>query len=65
MEGNRWFDLCRWDIVKDTMDEYLKTETEEVRKESATFIKGKHELFPIPVQEIDLDNTMVQNPGYN
>jgi hypothetical protein len=29
------------------------------------FIKGKHELFPIPQTEIDLsEGKMTQNPGY-
>ena len=38
-------------------------ESEEVRAEMAMFIKGKHELFPIPAEEINL-NPMEQNPGY-
>ena len=64
MEGHRWFDLCRWGIAKKVIDAYLSTETDEVKKESASFIEGKHELFPIPVQEIELDNSLIQNPGY-
>ncbi|MDD3079818.1 MAG: RagB/SusD family nutrient uptake outer membrane protein [Paludibacter sp.] len=63
MEGHRWFDLCRWGIVKETMDAYKATETPEVQAEMATFVKGTHELFPIPSKEIDL-NPMEQNPGY-
>jgi hypothetical protein len=35
----------------------------------ATFTKGKNELFPIPLAQIDLSNqdgaaTLKQNPGY-
>ncbi|KAA6344332.1 RagB/SusD family nutrient uptake outer membrane protein [termite gut metagenome] len=63
MEGHRWFDLCRWDIVKETMDAYKTSENPEAQSHIAEFIKGKHELFPIPSQEIDL-NPMDQNPGY-
>ena len=67
MEGHRWFDLCRWGIVYDVMNKengsYGSTESEEVRAEMAMFIKGKHELFPIPAEEINL-NPMEQNPGY-
>jgi len=64
MEGHRWFDLVRWGIAKETMDAYATTETAEARAEMGTFIKGKHELFPIPSAELDL-NPMEQNEGYN
>ncbi len=63
MEGHRWFDLVRWGIAKETMDAYKATETTAAQTEMATFEKGKHELFPIPAAEIDL-NPMAQNPGY-
>lgn len=63
MEGHRWFDLCRWGVVKEVMDAYKTTETPEAQSHMATFIAGKHELFPIPSQEIDL-NPMEQNPNY-
>lgn len=63
MEGHRWFDLCRWGVVKEVMDAYKATETTEAQAQMAPFIAGKHELFPIPSQEIDL-NPMDQNPNY-
>ncbi len=67
MEGHRWFDLVRWGIAYDVMDRdngsYGKNESEEARAEMAAFIKGKHELFPIPAEELSL-NPMEQNPGY-
>jgi starch-binding outer membrane protein, SusD/RagB family len=51
-EGSRYWDLVRWD---------MSTE------QQAGFVKGKHELFPIPLNEI-IANTMIdekdQNPGY-
>ncbi len=64
MEGHRWFDLCRWGLVKEVMDAYKLTESAAVQAEMAPFIRGVHELFPIPSQEMDL-NKMEQNPGYN
>ena len=67
MEGHRWFDLCRWGIAYDVMDKdngtYGSHESAEARAEMASFIEGKHELFPIPAEEINL-NPMEQNPGY-
>lgn len=67
MEGHRWFDLVRWGIAAEVMDpvsgSYGSTEAEPIRAEMATFVKGKHEIFPIPAEEIRL-NPMSQNPGY-
>ncbi len=61
MEGHRWFDLTRWGIAKETMDAYKSGESAEAQQHMAAFIKGTHELFPIPSKEIDL-NPMQQNP---
>lgn len=67
MEGHRWFDLVRWGIAYQVMDKfngsYGSTENEEVRAEMASFVPGKHELFPLPAEELTL-NPMPQNPGY-
>ena len=64
MEGHRWFDLCRWGVAKETMDAYKATESDEAQAQMAEFIKGKHELFPIPSDELDLNSALEQNPGY-
>ena len=48
MEGHRFFDLVRTGQAANTID---------------GFITGKHEVFPIPQQEIDISN-LTQNPGY-
>lgn len=67
MEGHRWFDLVRWGIAAKVMDKdtgsYGSKESAEARAEMASFVEGKHELFPIPSEEIIL-NPMAQNPGY-
>ncbi len=64
MEGHRWFDLCRWGVAKETMDAYKATESADAQSHMAEFIKGKHELFPIPSEEMDLNSALTQNPGY-
>lgn len=48
-EMHRFFDLVRWGIAADVLP---------------GFVKGKHERFPIPQTEIDLNPKLVQNPGY-
>ncbi|WP_300603431.1 RagB/SusD family nutrient uptake outer membrane protein [Niabella sp.] len=55
-EGNRWFDLVR----KGTL-------VEELKKISAKAgnVSEKNYRFPIPQIEIDLNNLLTQNPGYN
>lgn len=63
MESHRWFDICRWGIAKDVMDAYAKTETAEAQAHMTPFIEGKHELMPIPQEEIRLGG-ITQNPGY-
>ena len=64
MEGHRWFDLCRWGIAKQTIDKYRSNESSEVQNHMGDFIEGKHELFPIPNEEINLGG-LTQNNGYN
>jgi len=48
-EMHRFFDLVRWGLASSKIPEF-KT--------------GKHELFPIPQTEIDLNPQLTQNPGY-
>ncbi|MBK9256790.1 MAG: RagB/SusD family nutrient uptake outer membrane protein [Saprospiraceae bacterium] len=48
-ELHRFFDLVRWDIAADVL---------------SGFIKDKHEVFPIPQTEIDLNPALLQNNGY-
>ena len=63
MESHRWYDLCRWGIAKEVMEAYKKTETEQARSHMGSFIKGKHELLPIPDEEVRL-GSLIQNNGY-
>ena len=54
MEQQRWFDLVRTGQAEKVLKNVGKN-----------FIKGKHDLFPIPQTEIDLsEGKMTQNPGY-
>ncbi len=62
MEGHRWFDLCRWGIVKDVMNSYRAGESDEVKAEMSEFRDG-YELLPIPYEEVRLGG-LEQNPAY-
>jgi len=64
MEGHRWYDICRWGVAKEVMDAYKASESDEVQNHMSDFVKGKHELLPIPSKEIELNPLMNQNPNY-
>ena len=48
-ELHRYFDLVRWGIAAQNIKE---------------FKVGKHEVFPIPQIEMDLNPSLIQNPNY-
>jgi hypothetical protein len=70
MEGHRRFDLVRWGIADQVLNAYYAKEGDKRSYlKGVTFIKGKHEYFPIPLQEIlntqvDGQPTLKQNPQY-
>ncbi|HVW98633.1 MAG TPA: RagB/SusD family nutrient uptake outer membrane protein [Mucilaginibacter sp.] len=81
MEGHRFFDLQRWDgrfggpmgagFMAGVLNGYLDHEIHvpgfpSDLLNSAHFVQGKSELFPIPISQIDLTNGAIkQNEGYN
>lgn len=69
MEGHRWFDLVRWNGLEGTgvkahMDSYAQTETAAAQQQMAAFVAGKHEIFPIPAKQRELNMALTQNNGY-
>ena len=55
MEHDRWFDIVRTGKASASMSAVGKV-----------FIQGKHELFPIPEEQITLSKgILTQNPNYN
>ena len=66
-EGHRFFDLVRWGIAAQTLNQYIAVE--KVRRPflaTAVFTAGRDEYLPIPQSEITFTNGLYkQNPGYN
>lgn len=60
LEGDRVFDLLRWDIMADV----FKAHPEYRSNSGAVFVKGKHEYLPIPINDINANPKMKQNNGY-
>jgi len=63
-ERVRYFDLLRYGTLGDVVTEAYKNEVAQ-SKQYLSFVKGVHELFPIPQVEIELSHGVInQNPGY-
>ncbi|RYU77853.1 RagB/SusD family nutrient uptake outer membrane protein [Hymenobacter persicinus] len=58
-EGHRWFDLVRTNRAITVMNAFF------TRTGSSVRIDQNDLLFPIPVQEIQTNPILTQNPGYN
>jgi len=76
LEGHRLFDIRRWKIGESAIPGTVKGMTYEspgnpgkyVTVELSGYVKefnpDKHYLWPIPFRELNLNNNLVQNPGF-
>ena len=66
MEGSRFFDLVRWGIAAETMNNYYAIESTRFQHlVGAHFTKNKNEYLPIPQNQITLtEGAYIQNTGY-
>lgn len=60
LEGIRWGDIKRWK----TAETYIPTLVDPGGKRRQ-FDPAKHYLLPFPQREMDVNDNLVQNPGYN
>ncbi len=73
-EGQRKYDLVRWGVLYDAIKLFGENTNKQVNPKTnkdlypayKNFVKGKHELFPIPLDEIQLNSKLEgkNNPGY-
>lgn len=65
-EGARFFDLVRWGIAAQSLNNYISIEkTRRSFLSTAVFTAGRDEYLPIPQSEITFTNGLYkQNPGY-
>jgi hypothetical protein len=67
MEGHRFFDLVRWGVAAQTLNDYLQVEkTKRTYLNNVTFREGVNEYYPIPQAQIDImgADVLKQNNGY-
>jgi hypothetical protein len=66
MEGRRFFDLVRWGIAEEVMNDYFDKEGQRRQwLELAEFTSGRDEFRPIPQEQMNLsEGVYQQNPGY-
>lgn len=61
-EGQRWFDIKRWHVAGYiTLDNAFFS---PANTQAMSFQAPKHLLLPIPIDEIDKNPNVKQNPGY-
>lgn len=67
-EGHRFYDLVRWGVADKEVNAYLTYDSQFLKGAlgGAKFTAGKHELLPLPQDQIDLlgKDVLKQNPGY-
>lgn len=70
MEGERFFDLRRWGIAQDVLNEYLQVESgRRSFLNNAAQLTERYNLYPIPPVQIELsrvegEDRLVQNPNW-
>ena len=70
MEGNRFFDLHRWGVQSQVLNDYLSRESRyRIYLQGKSFTSPKNEFYPIPTYAIDRsfkdgEPTLTQDPNY-
>ncbi len=59
----RWFDLYRWSKGSNA-EPISQTLTAHTKPFASNFVDGKHDIFPIPLSDININENLNQNPGY-
>lgn len=56
MEGNRWFDLLRWNIAVSTVNAYMQSEQRYHTYYAGNSISEDELYFPVPYEEVNNSN---------
>ncbi|GAA4806145.1 RagB/SusD family nutrient uptake outer membrane protein [Olivibacter ginsenosidimutans] len=65
LEGHRFYDLVRWHVAKDVLENYSKFEGKYLSISKNLSFQDKNTYYPIPQDEIDRSGgALKQNDGY-
>lgn len=69
MEGHRFFDLVRWGVAEQVLNDFVQYEGEITTDVRGASFNQTDRYFPIPQRQIDLSTTaegpvLIQNDGY-
>ena len=70
MEGHRFFDLRRWGMAEEVLNDYLDVEKTRRNYLTAAYpYTSRHNWYPLPTVQIELskvesENRLVQNAGW-
>ena len=65
MENQRWFDLVRWGIATETVNDFLASETLYSEYDYVVNpISDWQCLLPVPLSVMNVNPDIAQNPGY-
>jgi starch-binding outer membrane protein, SusD/RagB family len=70
MEGHRFFDLRRWGVAPQVLNDFLGRErTRRAYLAGAAAVADRHSRFPIPFVQVELskvegEDRLQQNPGW-
>ncbi|MFY0689730.1 MAG: RagB/SusD family nutrient uptake outer membrane protein [Cyclobacteriaceae bacterium] len=70
MEGHRFFDLRRWGIAEQVINDYVAVEgTKRAYMSASSPYTGRHDRYPIPTAQIEVSRVdgvdmLEQNPGW-
>jgi starch-binding outer membrane protein, SusD/RagB family len=66
LEGNRFFDLRRWGIDDQVLNDFIAEDVKfRTFMQGATYNPNKNEYWPLPVSQVDLEEGVLeQDPNY-
>ena len=65
LEGHRWFDLARWGIAGEEINNYINYEKQYLTKYARSYYEPKWVTLPIPNSQIlTMEGVLVQGPNW-
>ena len=68
LEGHRYFDLRRWGLADEVLNNYITEDTQAPGArsllEGASYDKTRDDYMPIPQSQLDIQDTLKQDPDY-